>query len=148
LEAKKKALKLLKITLALIIVIGVISIGSYIYFAFLKPKPGPPMFRYEGTATLTDPNAGTVFSFDYTPVSGGIKTAIFVINVTRVDSPGTLEIRVRGASIAYFRNIVEPGPRQANFDPRTVLHEGNNNVSIVNWGFVGSIQFIVYITTQ
>lgn len=147
-EAKKKAVKALKIAVVLIIALAAISIGSYIYLVYLTPKPGPPMFRYETTATLPDPNVGITFNFTYAPVSGTIKTAIFVINVTRVDSPGTLEIRVRGASTCWFRDIREPGPRQCDFDPRTLLNEGANQVGIVNWGFKGSIQFIVDITTE
>jgi len=142
-EAKRRLLKLLTYVLVAVVVIVVVSASLYLYFVVLAPTPtptGPLTFRHAQTFTA-EPDADLTIEFDYTPVRGEVRTALLYINVTAVEVTGGLEVRELGINM---REISEPRVEQFDLDV-SEINEGSNSIGIVNWGFEGKFQVIIYI---
>jgi len=148
-EAKRRALKILKASIIICIIIFAAAFAFNIYNTYLKPPEqpigGPKSFRYSETKTVSSTDASISFSFEYTPVSGQNIEYMIILNVTKVEKTGSLEIR---AINAWLRDIKEPVIAKFEFTPSEGginLKEGKVTVGITNWGFEGTLQFILFV---
>jgi len=158
-ERRRRLVKLIKITLAVIIVIAGVSVPTYVYLTYLQPKPviGVPFFRYEETRTVTAAEGGpsVTFTFNYQRVASPFKKAIIVLNVTSCTHDGTLEIRPLNYRLEVHTTDTFPKVGEVSFtekqlyDPNILnVKEGESSITVINWGFEGTFQFIIYIESE
>lgn len=151
-EAKRRGTKVLKVVIIVGIIIVAAAFAFNIYNTYLKPPEqpigGPKRFRYSETATVSSTDAGLSFGFEYTPVSGQNIVYMIIFNVTNVEKTGSLEIR---AINAWLRDIKEPVIEEFEFTPSEAginLKEGEVAVGVTNWGFAGTLQFIIFVEAE
>ncbi len=156
-ERRKRLVKLIKIVLVVVIVIAGVSIPTYVYFTFLKPPPatGVPFFRYAETKEVTESDHSITFTFNYQKVMSPFKKSIIVLNVTSCTKDGTLEIRPLNYRLEVHTTDTFPKVGEISFtekqlyDPNVLnVKEGSSSLGIVNWGFEGTVQFIIYIESE
>jgi heme/copper-type cytochrome/quinol oxidase subunit 2 len=156
-EERKRALRVIKYVLVAVIAIAVISVPTYVYLTYLQPKPstGAPFFRYEETRTVKATESSITFSFTYQKVASPFKRAVIVLNVTSCTSDGTLEIRPLAYRLEVHKTDTFPKVGEVSFtekqlyDPNVLnVKEGASSLGVINWGFEGTFQFIIYIESE